>query len=439
MPEGNINEKIYSPELSTLKDNQIEEISISSFSKKLNNHIQMNKTEEIKLKTLKKHLKKIENNKNFSVVHWNCNGIKSKIEELIVFCNENKPDFISLNEIKCNQMEANNNLNIKNYNYLHKTRNNNLGGGVAILIKNTIVFEKLDLDVINSEIIGIKIELKNKIKLHLFSYYNPPSSMLDPKIFENIEEKYEHYLICGDLNARSTILGCNGDNNNGSILESVVINRNGLILNEGKESTFHIQSQNYHEKLDYIFGSPFFANKLSNYRVLKEGLDSDHSPIIANFNFSNKLKQFEADPYEVYNYKKINWNNFSNGLDNHEESSFYSLNVKNHNENLMNIINRNIEISIPKIKIRNKLNYTNKLPEHIVKLIKEKNKLKSLFSREKNQDNKISRRNEYYRIKSIVEEEIIKNKQEEMISFLERLNKTPVSTIKYSINHIKLI
>ena len=116
----------------------------------------MNKTEEIKLKTLKKHYKKIENNKYFSVVHWNCNGIKSKIEELIVFCNENKPDFISLNEIKCNQMEANNNLNIKNYNYLHKTRNNNLGGGVAILIKNTIVFEKLDLDVINSEIIGIK-------------------------------------------------------------------------------------------------------------------------------------------------------------------------------------------------------------------------------------------------------------------------------------------
>ena len=44
---------------------------------------------------------------------------------------------------------------------------------------------------------------------------------------------------------------------------------------------------------------------------------------------------------------------------------------------------RNIEISIPKIKIQNKLNYTNKLQEHIVKLIKEKNKLKSLFSREK--------------------------------------------------------
>ena len=53
-----------------------------------------------------------------------------------------------------------------------------------------------------------------------------------------MEEKYDKYLICGDLNARSITLGGNGENPNGAILEKIVCNNNGLILNEGNEPTF---------------------------------------------------------------------------------------------------------------------------------------------------------------------------------------------------------
>ena len=136
-------------------------------------------------------------------------------------------------------------LNINNYNLLHKTRDNNKGGGVAILIKSNIKFEVIDnLDKFNKEIIGIKIELINKKKHCLFSYYNSPDIVLDKEIFENIEEQFENYLICGDFNARSVVLGGIGDNSNGAILEQIVINSNGLILNEGNEPTFHILNRN---------------------------------------------------------------------------------------------------------------------------------------------------------------------------------------------------
>ena len=53
-------------------------------------------------KILKKNQKisktqKILEKKEFSIVHWNCNGICKKIDEVVLFINKVKPDIISLN------------------------------------------------------------------------------------------------------------------------------------------------------------------------------------------------------------------------------------------------------------------------------------------------------------------------------------------------------
>ena len=47
--------------------------------------------------------------------------------------------------------------------------------------------------------------------------------------------------------------------------------------------------------------------------------------------------------------------------------------------------------------------------------------------KEKKEVNKIA----YYEAKEVVEKALIKNKQNEMMSFLENLNKTPVSTLPF--------
>ena len=49
------------------------------------------------------------------VVHWNCNSIKNKINEFLVFIQLHKPDIVSLNEIKCCETWANETLNINGY------------------------------------------------------------------------------------------------------------------------------------------------------------------------------------------------------------------------------------------------------------------------------------------------------------------------------------
>ena len=88
------------------------------------------------------------------------------------------------------------------------------------MVKNSIKFEVVDLlEDLNCEIVGINIELNNNSKLYIFSYYNPPTVTLEKIVFDRIEEKYDKYLICGDLNARSIALGGVGNNKNGEILE----------------------------------------------------------------------------------------------------------------------------------------------------------------------------------------------------------------------------
>jgi hypothetical protein len=65
------------------------------------------------------HTKTHEINKNqktnLKIIHWNCNSIKDKIDTLKAFLQDEKPDLMSLNEIKCNETEANNIFYIDNY------------------------------------------------------------------------------------------------------------------------------------------------------------------------------------------------------------------------------------------------------------------------------------------------------------------------------------
>ena len=85
----------------------------------------------------------INKTKNIKIVHWNCNSIINKFEELKIFLLKYEPHIIMLNETKVNDSTANNLLNqLSNHKYLHKQRNERNGaGGVSIIIKDCIEFD----------------------------------------------------------------------------------------------------------------------------------------------------------------------------------------------------------------------------------------------------------------------------------------------------------
>lgn len=126
--------------------------------------------------------------------------------------NEYEPDIISLNETKLNNVKAFYLDVDKRYNCFFNCRNNtdHAGGGVAILVKKTYETEKIELKS-DKEIIGVKIKI-NSSYIDIYSYYCPPNVKVDEIPLLNYINSNKNSIICGDLNARSKIIGCNGEN-----------------------------------------------------------------------------------------------------------------------------------------------------------------------------------------------------------------------------------
>ncbi len=115
-------------------------------------------------------------------------------------------------------------LNFPGYTTYDKTRNNH-GGGVAIIIKSSIDHAQIhDFDSLNLELISLKINRK-KGDLIVLTYYNPTNKTLFSDLFERLAAADIPFLLGGDLNASSKLIGGSYDHPvNGAILEEILNN-----------------------------------------------------------------------------------------------------------------------------------------------------------------------------------------------------------------------
>ena len=95
------------------------------------------------------------------IVNWNCFKMtEARIFEFKLFLAEFEPDIVSLQEIKLDEEEGNLKLRFDFYSIYYSPRkiNSSCGGGVGLLIKNTIQY--VEIEGLNNEleIVGIKIE-----------------------------------------------------------------------------------------------------------------------------------------------------------------------------------------------------------------------------------------------------------------------------------------
>ena len=88
---------------------------------------------------------------------------------------------------------------IQSYFPFYKNRNDN-SGGVALLIKDNLVSEKLNLPLSlkEEELVGAQLKIGGKL-YNIFCFYNPPQKAINKQVFEHAE-LLGNYLILGDLN-----------------------------------------------------------------------------------------------------------------------------------------------------------------------------------------------------------------------------------------------
>lgn len=155
---------------------------------------------------------------------------------------------------------------------------------MAILIRKNLDYSTLDLGELGLEIIGINLKIENT-DLSILTYYNPPNKSLSKEIFNKLGNK--NFILLGDLNAKSPVLGCVSTNENGLILEDILIDNNIICLNN-KKPTYTNFSSLESDILDIALASSSTFKYFKSFQVLDNyDMGSDHYPIKIDLSLSS--------------------------------------------------------------------------------------------------------------------------------------------------------
>ena len=109
---------------------------------------------------------------SLSIGHWNANGVRRNLSEIRQFMLEHNVDILLLNETK---LKSTVKFNILGYDSVRKDRaDGRAGGGVMILIKQSVQYTEIPAKTNNLETVAIK--LSNN--LIIVSLYNPLNSKI---------------------------------------------------------------------------------------------------------------------------------------------------------------------------------------------------------------------------------------------------------------------
>lgn len=222
---------------------------------------------------------------NLTYVQWNARGLtKARLEEFRNFVTSSKPSIILLCETFWN-----NNFSVKfrSYNVINKNRLDRHGGGVAILIHNSIPHRQLPIaNTPTIEAIGISIHTKDLGVVDIISAYCPQGNCTTEEINKLIYRN-NHFIVGGDFNAHHGMWSHLTPNISGkSIHSALMMSPTATLITPHSLETYVHPSTGRTSTIDLTISSPNIACDASI--TVGPYLGSDHLPIIINTSLSPK-------------------------------------------------------------------------------------------------------------------------------------------------------
>ncbi|KAL1117261.1 hypothetical protein AAG570_004587 [Ranatra chinensis] len=151
------------------------------------------------------------------------------------------------------------------------------GGSVAILLKESIPFRQIDLptDPDGTETLGIKVILNNR-STTIINVYNPPNVVLKECLLRNLFDYRGTVIVAGDFNARYRLWHCIRKNANGAILYDFVMNRGATLFAPETPTYVPSHGKGSQSTLDLVLANS--SRCISSISALTEG-GSDHLPV----------------------------------------------------------------------------------------------------------------------------------------------------------------
>ena len=234
----------------------------------------------------------------------NINGIQSKSTELCSWLLENNVKVCAVQETK---LQAKSNTpSFPQYTFLRKDRQNKTGGGLALLIHESVTFIPLPDPPADPHLEYQGIQIEN---LKIVNIYIPPvSSCSTPNYTPDLSRFLpdNDALVLGDLNAHDPLWDphVNGDLRGSQISDSIDTSNFG-VLNDGSATRIPTG--------DASISAPDLS--LASLSILpytewttQKTLGSDHLPILINL--ETNIKFTTSDNKTFTNFKKAKWSEF---------------------------------------------------------------------------------------------------------------------------------
>jgi len=242
----------------------------------------------------------ISNNNNYSVIQWNCQGLRAKKCEILNLIRQFKPALIALQETMIRDTDK---FNIPNYNCVRRQGhiNRRVHGGTALFIHESVPYNDLGL---NTELEAVAISVNLDTTITVCSLYNSRNHNISEQLLNDLLQSLpQPALILGDINSYSIRWGSEATDVRGRIFENFLNTNNLITLNSGTPTRIGYNSET---AIDVSIASPGVAASC-HWEVLPSPRDSDHCPILVTI-LSNKPQTPQPT---AQNFKRINWTIFT--------------------------------------------------------------------------------------------------------------------------------
>ena len=155
--------------------------------------------------------------------------------KLELFMTERNPNVVCLNETKLNQELANDRLKFIHYRTHHRSRDlRGQGGGVALLVRNDLESQPLDLALESTTealIVSVTQAYQAKTVLVVTIYSPPNNTNFKSELFDKLAATRTDFIVLCVLNAKLASL-CKQENHAGAVFDEILTKHGLVVLND---------------------------------------------------------------------------------------------------------------------------------------------------------------------------------------------------------------
>ena len=315
-----------------------------------------------------------DSHSDLNLLHLNVNSLRTKRLEVTHYLHHQNIHIACFNETLHNDHIP----FIQGYHLVQTQSKKPSDRGTLIAIRDNIPFSELTLVNPVGEVTGIKVTLHTGQHLHIITTYESPSNDTFPTDFySKLFTTYDNLVLLGDLNAKHTDLGCKSTNGNGNELLDLLDSTVAFCLNDGTP-TCYPNNGTTPDQLDYCLISPSLNQRITDYKI-GDDLGSDHLPQLLTI--ATTVKRLTRPPRP--NLKKADWTKYRQYItDNlHDVNPTSTAEIDQRATSLTRLVATAANLSIPKTTGPRRF----KLPQRILKIIRQRRKLRRIYQRTRNQ------------------------------------------------------